>query len=122
MASARGHQARPRRRVRDYKVAQLLATTLAIDGQATDRLAGVFDTIAPDEPRKRRVLTMTKTLLTETSFGQTNQFQTLWTSMEELLLTYNEKPFVSAAYKTGLDQVGDRAATMASEVPRISSA
>jgi HEAT repeat protein len=101
----------------DYQVAQLLATTLAIDGQATDRLAGVFDTIAPDEPRKRRVLTMTRTLLTETSFGQTNQFQTLWTSMEELLLTYNEKPFVSAQYKAGLDQVGGRAATMAAEMP-----
>lgn len=101
----------------DLKVAQLLATTLAIDGQASDRLAGVFDTIAPDEPRKRRVLTMTKTLLSEMSFGKTNQFQTLWTSMEELLLTYNERPFVSAQYKTGLDQAGARAATMAADVP-----
>jgi HEAT repeat protein len=97
----------------DYKVAQLLATTLAIDGQSSDRLAGVFDTIAPDEPRKRRVLTLTRSLLSETSFGRTGHFQTLWTSMEELLLTYNERPFVSAQYKTGLDQVGGRAAAMA---------
>jgi HEAT repeat protein len=101
----------------DFKVAQLLATTLAIDGQATGRLAGVFDTIAPDEPRKRRVLTMTRTLLSETSFGQTNQFQTLWTSMEELLLAYNEKPFVSAQYKLGLDQIGVRADAMAGDIP-----
>jgi HEAT repeat protein len=101
----------------DFKVAQLLATTLAIDGQATGRLAGVFDTIAPDEPRKRRVLTLAKTLLSETSFGQTNQFQTLWTSMEELLLAYNEKPFVSAQYKTGLDQIGVRADAMAGDIP-----
>jgi hypothetical protein len=101
----------------DFKVAQLLATTLAIDGQASERLAGVFDTIAPDEPRKRRVLTMTKTLLTESSFGQTNQFQTLWTSMEELLLAYNEKPFVSAQYKAGLDGIGVRAEAMAGEIP-----
>jgi hypothetical protein len=101
----------------DFKVAQLLATTLAIDGQATERLAGVFDTIALDEPRKRRVLTMTKTLLSETSFGQTNQFQTLWTSMEELLLAYNEKPFVSAQYKAGLDQIGVRADAMAGDIP-----
>jgi HEAT repeat protein len=97
----------------DFKVAQLLATTLAIDGQASDRLAGVFDTIAPDEPRKRRVLTLAKSLLSETSFGKTNQFQTLWTSMEELLLTYNERPFVSKDYKLGLDTVGARAETMA---------
>jgi hypothetical protein len=101
----------------DFKVAQLLATTLAIDGQATGRLAGVFDTIAPDESRKRRVLTMTRTLLSETSFGQTNQFHTLWTSMEELLLSYNEKPFVSAQYKLGLDQIGPRADAMAGDIP-----
>jgi hypothetical protein len=102
----------------DYKVAQLLATTLAIDGQATDRLANVFDTIAPDEPRKRRVLTLTKSLLNETSFGKTGQFQTLWTSMEELLLSYNERPFVSSSYRSGLDEVGGRAETMAgTELP-----
>lgn len=102
----------------DFKVAQLLATTLAIDGTASDRLAAVFDTIAPDEPRKRRVLTLARSLLNETSFGRTGQFQTLWTSMEELLLSYNERPFVSASYRTGLDGAGERAAAMAStDVP-----
>ncbi len=102
----------------DMKVAQLLATTLAIDGQASERLAEVFDTIAPDEPRKRRVLTLTRSLLSETAFGRGDQFQTLWSSMEELLLTYNERPFVSAEYRAGLDHAGSRAAEMAgSDVP-----
>lgn len=98
----------------DSQVAQLLATTLAIDGQATDRLASVFGTIAPDEDRKRRVLTMTRSMLSETSFGKMTQFQTLWTSTEELLLSYNERPFVSAQYRDGLDQIGTRAEAMAS--------
>lgn len=97
----------------DFKVAQLLATTLAIDGQASDRLASVFDTIAPDDTRKRRVLTLTKSLLNETSFGKTAQFHSLWSSTEELLLSYNERPFVSASYRAGLDSVGQRAETMA---------
>jgi HEAT repeat protein len=102
----------------DVKVAQLLATTLAIDGQASERLADVFDTIAPDEPRKRRVLTLTRTLLSETTFGRGDQFHSLWSSMEELLLTYNEKPFVSGQYKAGLDQIGARAEQMAaSDLP-----
>ena len=102
----------------DVKVAQLLATTLAIDGQASERLAEVFDTIAPDEPRKRRVLTLTRSLLNESSFGRSDQFQTLWSSMEELLLTYNERPFVSAQYQTGLDHIGERAGAMANaEIP-----
>ncbi|MEP6914932.1 MAG: HEAT repeat domain-containing protein [Acidobacteriota bacterium] len=101
----------------DFTVAQLLATTLAIEGLASDRLAGVFDTIAADPARQRRVLTLTRTLLTETSFGQTDQFETLWTSMQELLLTYNERPFVSAQYKNGLDQAGARGDAMAGDVP-----
>ena len=101
----------------DTKVAQLLATTLALDGQASDRLAAVFDTIAPDDSRKQRVLTLTRTMLSETAFGKATQFQTLWTSMEELLLSYNERPFVSAQYRVTLDSIGARAAAMASDVP-----
>jgi hypothetical protein len=102
----------------DTRVAQLLATTLAIEGQASDRLATVFNTIATDDDRKQRVLTMTRRMLAETDFGRQDAFQSLWSSMEELLLTYNEKPFVSASYRAGLDQVGRRAEQMASDVPQ----
>jgi hypothetical protein len=101
----------------DTRVAQLLATTLAIEGQASERLATVFNTIATDDDRKHRVLTMTRRMLGETDFGRQDAFQTLWSSMEELLLTYNERPFVSASYRVGLDQVGSRAEQMASDVP-----
>jgi len=102
----------------DGKVAQLLATTLAIDGQASQRLAAVFDTIAPDAERKERVLRMTSSLLRETDFGQRTHFETLWSSMEELLLTYNERPFVSTAYRAELDGAGERASAMAqADVP-----
>ena len=90
----------------DVKVAQLLATALALDGQASDRLATIFNTIAPDEDRKRRVLTLTRNMLSETDFGRAGQFQVLWTSMEELLVSYNDKPFVSEAYRSALDGVG----------------
>jgi HEAT repeat protein len=101
----------------DNRVAQLLATTLAIEGQATARLATVFNTIATDDDRKTRVLTLTRRMLSETDFGRQDAFQNLWSSMEELLLTYNEKPFVSASYRTGLDQIGSRAEQMAKDVP-----
>jgi HEAT repeat protein len=97
----------------DTKVAQLLATALALDGQASDRLATIFSTIAPDEDRKRRVLTMTRSMLSETDFGKAGQFQALWSSMEELLVSYNDKPFVSEAYRSALDGVGTRAERMA---------
>jgi hypothetical protein len=87
----------------DVKVAQLLATALSHDGQATGRLAEVFDTIAPDPERKQRVLTMTRTLLSETAFGQSKQFKSIWSSMEELLIAYNDEPFVSKQYRSQLD-------------------
>ena len=97
----------------DAKVAQLLATALALEGRASDRLATIFNTIAPDEDRKRRVLTMTRSMLSETDFGRSGQFQVLWTSMEELLVSYNDKPYVSEAYRGALDGVGGRAERMA---------
>jgi HEAT repeat protein len=96
----------------DVKVAQLLATALALDGKATDRLATIFNTIAPDEDRKRRVLTLTRSLLNETDFGRSGQFQVLWTSMEELLVSYNDTAFVSDTYRSALDGVGGRAERM----------
>ncbi|MGH9141122.1 MAG: hypothetical protein ACRD2I_08275, partial [Vicinamibacterales bacterium] len=97
----------------DVKVAQLLATALAIDGQASDRLATIFNTIAPDDDRKRRVLTLTRSLLSETDFGKSGQFQVLWTSAEELLVSYNDAPFVSETYRNSLDGVGTRAERLA---------
>jgi HEAT repeat protein len=102
----------------DAKVAQLLATALALEGQASDRLATIFSTIAPDEERRRRVMTLTRSLLNETDFGRAGQFHTLWSSMEELLVSYNDKPFVSETYRTALDGVGGRAERMAAaELP-----
>jgi HEAT repeat protein len=97
----------------DAKVAQLLATALALEGRASDRLATIFNTIAPDEDRKRRVLTMTRNMLSETDYGKSGQFQVLWTSAEELLISYNDAPFVSEQYRAALDGVGDRAERLA---------
>jgi HEAT repeat protein len=92
----------------DAKVAQLLAMALSADGQASSKLAEVFDTIAPDPERKRRVLTMTRTMLSESSFGQTKQFRSIWSSMEELLISYNDKPFISETYGRQIDGVAER--------------
>jgi HEAT repeat protein len=101
----------------DTRVAQLLATTLAIEGRASQRLATVFNTIASDDDRKQRVLALTRHMLGETDFGRQQAFQSLWAAMEELLLTYDEQPFVSASYRTGLDNIGVRAEGMAAEAP-----
>lgn len=101
----------------EIQVAQLLATALALGGSTSPRLAEVFDTIAPDEEGKRRILTMTRSLLNDTDFGKRPEFDSLWISVEELLLAYNDAPFVSAGYRASLDGAGERAARMAAEKP-----
>ena len=98
----------------DDRVAHLLATALSRDGKATARLAQVFDTIAPDEDRKRRVLTMARTMLSEQDFGKSGQFKAVWASMETLLLSYDETPYVSTAYQATLEGAGARADILAS--------
>ncbi len=97
----------------DTQVARLLATALAAEGQASERLAEVFNTIAPDTDRKQRVLTLTRSLLNESDFGRSGQFQVLWASMEELLLSYDESPYVSESYRAVLDGTSTRARAMA---------
>lgn len=97
----------------DTKVAELLATALAKDGRATVRLAQVFDTIAPDEERKRRVLTMAQSMLSEHDFGKGGQFRAAWASMEQLLLSYDEKPYVSGVYQAAMEGAGGRAEMLA---------
>jgi hypothetical protein len=97
----------------DTKVARLLATALSAEGQASGRLAQILDTIAPDAERKSRVLTMTRSLLSESTFGQSKQFKAIWNSMEELLISYNDKPFVSEQYRAQLDGAGARSETVA---------
>jgi len=101
----------------EIQVAQLLATALALGGATSPRLAEVFDTIAPDQEGKRRILTMTRTLLNDTDFGKRPEFDSLWISVEELLLAYNDSAFVSAGYRASLDAAGERAARMASDAP-----
>ena len=66
----------------DDTVARLLATALARDGKASARLAQVFGTSAPDTERKRRVLHLTRSLLSELDFGRGGQFSADWSSME----------------------------------------
>lgn len=93
----------------DSKVANLLARALAVEGRATARLADVFNTIAPDAERRQRVLRMTREMLSVTEFGKSTKFMALWSSMEHLLLSYHEQPYVSAGYQSLLDGAGARA-------------
>ena len=102
----------------DNRVAQLLATTLAIEGQASERLATVFNTIATDDERKARVLTP------DPPHAERDRLRTAGRLPEPVVLDGRTAPHLQREAlrrrrPTGpaLDQVGARAEQMASDVP-----
>jgi HEAT repeat protein len=97
----------------EQQVAMLLARALARAGEATSRLSQMLDTMAPDEERRRRVLRLADKLLTERDFGSKRPITDIRNSLEEMLLKYDESPYVSEAYRDSMDRATERAAEMA---------
>ena len=97
----------------DQQVALLLARAMSSPGHPTNRLAQVLDTLAPDEERKRRVLTLAKKLITERDFGGKRPIDDIRKSLDDLLLKYDESTYVSAEYRLSMDQAATRAADLA---------
>jgi HEAT repeat protein len=97
----------------DQQVALLLARAMSSPGHATDRLAKVLDTLAPDAQRKKRVLTLAKKLISERDFGSKRPIDDIRKSLDELLLQYDESTYVSKDYRESMDQAASRAADLA---------
>ncbi len=97
----------------DQQVAMLLARAMATPGHPTTRLAQVLDTLAPDDERKRRVLTLAKRLITERNFGDKRPIDDIRQSLDELLLKYDESTYVSGEYRQSMEQATSRAADLA---------
>jgi HEAT repeat protein len=97
----------------EQQVAMLLARALAKSGEVTNRLSQMLDTMAPDEERRQRVLRLADKLLTERDFGAKRPITDIRNSLEELLLKYDESPYVSETYRDSMDRATDRAAEMA---------
>lgn len=94
--------------------ARLLATTLALEGRASERLAAVAETLAPDPARRQRMVKLARMLLAAGEFARSSeQIAALGTAIDELMLKANEQPFVSAEYRETLDQAAGRAHTLA---------
>ena len=97
----------------DQQIALLLARALSAPGQATNRLAKVLDTLAPDEQRKKRVLTLTKRFISERDFGSKRPIDDIRKSLDELLLQYDESSYVSKDYRESIDRAAGRASDLA---------
>ena len=97
----------------DHQVALLLARALSSAGHATNRLSRVLDTLAPDDQRKKRVLTLAKKLISERDFGSKRPIDDIRKSVDELLLQYDETTYVSKDYRESMDVAASRAGDLA---------
>jgi hypothetical protein len=97
----------------DHQVALLLARALSSPGHASNRLARVLDTLAPDDQRKKRVLTLAKKLISERDFGSKRPIDDIRKSLDELLLQYDETTYVSKDYRDSMDVAAARATDLA---------
>jgi len=86
-------------------VAQLLAKVLALEGQASPRVGHVFDLLVPDPGRRRDVLDRARSLA-QAQYSGDRPFDSLWNSIEELLLSYNDQAYVGNEYRAVLDGAG----------------
>ena len=73
----------------------------------------MLDTLAPDDQRKKRILTLAKKLISERDFGSKRPIDDIRKSLDELLLQYDETAYVSKDYRASIDQAASRAADLA---------
>lgn len=90
-----------------------MARALTSAGQATNRLSQILDTLAPDEERKKRVLTLAKKFISERDFGSKRPIDDIRKSLDELLLEYDETAYIAKDYRESMDRAATRASDLA---------
>ena len=84
-------------RLTDEMISRFLAENIAKDRGATSRLATAFQTLVPDPSRQESILAAAaekaKALL-----GNNSDFESVWASSTELLMSYSDAKFVSEGY------------------------
>lgn len=102
-------------RVSDRTTAEFVATSVAAEKGATERLAQAFEALVPDGERQGGILELAEEVARRAA-GSDSGFDTLWQGAREMLLSYSDTKYVSAEYARELSS----ARTQAVEVERVS--
>jgi HEAT repeat protein len=102
-------------RIDDGTIASIVARSVASERGASDRLAQVFEALAPDASRKGPLLDMARAEAEQTEFGSDPRFPEVWQSAVTIL-NYSDKSYVSSEYARELSA----ARSQAIEVERLS--
>ena len=84
-------------RMSDDAIATFVAGAITADGGATERLAHAFEALVRDDDRRERVLTLARDRAAAAHDGDP-AFDTQWQAATEMLRSYSDRDYVSAAY------------------------
>jgi hypothetical protein len=101
-------------RLTDEMLTKFLVENIVKDRGATSRLATAFQTLVPD-PSKQQEILAAAAEQAKSMFGDDAQFESVWTSSSEMLMSYSDAKFVSEDYARELTS----AQTQAVEIEKI---
>lgn len=101
-------------RLTDEMLTRFLVDNVVKDRGATSRLAAAFQTLVPDPSKQQEILAAAAQQAAEL-FPDDPQFESVWTSSSEMLMSYSDAKFVSEGYARELTT----AQTQATEVDKI---
>ena len=96
-------------RVTDPTLAEFVARTASRERTASARLAEAVRALAPDPRRREAVAALTRGELARTEAAEDDRFESLWAQVADMLTTYNDSAYVSAAYDGELTTAQRRA-------------
>jgi hypothetical protein len=103
-------------RMTDDTIASFVANSVAVDREATERLAHAFEALVPESERKEQLLELAEGKARATSLGKDANFEDLWQAAADMLTSYSDKKYVSDEYGRELSA----ARTRAVDVERVS--
>jgi hypothetical protein len=101
-------------RLTDEMLTRFLVDNIVKDRGASNRLATAFQTLVPD-PTKQQEILAAAAEQAKSMFGDDPQFESVWTSSSEMLMSYSDAKFVSEDYARELTS----AQTLAVDVDKI---
>jgi len=101
-------------RLTDEMLTRFLVDNVVKDRGASNRLATAFQTLVPDPSKQQEILTAAGEQA-KALFENDPQFENVWTSSSEMLMSYSDEKFVSEGYARELTT----AQTQAVEVDKI---
>ena len=89
-------------RVSDPMIARFVSKSVVAERGCTMRLAEAFRALAPDPEQQRTIAGLARREALNSPLGAESDFDRLWEHVEELLLSYSDKPFVPEEYNIEL--------------------